>query len=159
MQMAQSHQPKRFSPIHLRICVMHWHGLSAGEIASAVRRTPQTVSNVINSDEGMEILAELGRRSLDTVMEVQAVAQAYAPSAIEQLVHLMFESKDDRVRKTSCTDILAIAGHQPVKRIAIERPDPVSEKYREMTEDQIKEKLLAELGAVASATEENRTVH
>jgi hypothetical protein len=143
----------------MRICVLHWNGLSAAEVASAVRRTPQTVSNVINSDEGMEILAELGRRSLDTVLDVQATAQAYAPSAIEELVRLMFESKDDRVRKTSCTDILAIAGHQPVKRIAIERPDPVVDRYREMTEEQIKEKLLAELGAVSARQEENRTVH
>lgn len=148
-------QPRKFTPRHLRICTLKWSGWSNIEIAQTVRCSEQLVSMVLASDEGQAILEELGRRTLDTVLDVQAEAQAFAPDALHELVGLMYNGKDERVRKTACTDILALAGHQPVKRIAIERPDPVVDKYRDQTEDQIRKQLIQEL----ALSEGNETVH
>lgn len=150
--------PKRFGPHHLQICILHWDGLKVPEIAKRIGCSKQLVSNILNCPEGLEILEQFRQRTLDTVLDTQIAAQAYAPQALETLVHLMLESKDDRVRKTACTDILAMAGHQPVKRIAVERPEQLEEKYRGMSDDEIKQLVLRELGATdATAAVEVKT--
>jgi len=154
-------EPRKLNPSHYRILTLHWRGLPHGEIALEVGVTTQTVSNVVTSESGQAVLEELARRTLDTALDVQTVAQAYAPGALEELVKLAFSSRDERVKKTACTDILAMAGHAPVRRVSIERPDPVDERFKGKSEVEMRAEILKRLGYVEEPSDapESSTLH
>ncbi len=159
--MNQTWTPRRFKPLHMRVCTLYWSGLAFAEVGEAVGLSAEHVRRVVESEPGQALLVELSARTLDTVLDVQTVAQAYAPMAIDEKLRLMLHGRDERVRNIAAGDILAIAGHQPVKRISIERPDPVNEKYKGLTDDELRAHVLAELGVApeASGVPESETVH
>jgi hypothetical protein len=139
-------QPRRFKPDYLRICALYWSGRTQKEIAEITGFSPIHVGNIIGCDESQEILRELSQRTLDTVLDVQTEAQAYAPLCLGEKFNLALNAKDERVRNIACTDILAMAGHQPVRRISVEKPDTVVKHYEGLTDDEIRSRVFADLG-------------
>ena len=143
--MVELHYRKTLRPIHTRIVLLHWDGYTNKEISVLLNVSPATVSDVLNSGPAQEMMQKVVNGTIDTMMEIQAKAQAVAPLALEEKISLALEDKDPRIRSTNCKDLLEMAGHRPVERISIERPDPVGEKYKEKTEQEIREELLREL--------------
>lgn len=149
--------PRKLSPRHLQVIRYHWQGDTADEIALKTRYIPEHISTIINSEAGQEALRELSSGSLDSTTFVETLAQAMAPVCMEELFRLATGSVDERVRKSSCRDVLDIAGHVPVRRISLERVDPVADKYSDLTEEQLREMALG--GKGQREAEERGTVH
>ena len=138
-------QPRKWKPDYLRITISFWNGLTPTEIAAETGYSYTHVTQVLASERAQEILEQLTSATLDTVNEVQSVAQAVAPAVMEEKVRLALSAKDERVRNTSCSDILNIAGHQPVKRVQIEKPLSEAERYRDRSEDELRDLVLQEM--------------
>ena len=138
-------QPRKFRPDHIRTIRLYWQGYTAGEIATFIGASEQHVRLIINSDEGQSMLAALKNHTINSMDEIQDEMQLAAPLAAREKIRLALEAQDERVRNIACTDILAIAGHSPVKRVSVERTDKVGEDVENLTEDQIRERILADL--------------
>lgn len=77
----QNYQLARLQPYHYEILRLAAAGIQPQAIAHVVNRTPQTIYNVINSDEGKKELARLGA-DRDGVVEgvMQRIRDMSAPS-------------------------------------------------------------------------------
>ena len=139
--------PKRLSPKQLEVVRLHWQGWSAVEISGHTEYTVEHISNILNSQVGQEYLEDMIKGSLDCTSYVETFAQAVSPMVMHEKFRLSLEAKDERVRSSSCSDILNIAGHQPVKRVQIDRVDPVVGKYDGMTEEEIRAAVLEGVGS------------
>jgi len=139
---SNSWNPLVWKPIYLRILRLYWMGETQVDIAARVGCSAGLVSNVINSDRGKEILSQLESKTFDSMLEVMNEAQAVAPEVIREKIQLALHSNDERIRTKNCTDLLNIAGHVPIHRVSIERPDPLEEKYKDKTADQLRQELL-----------------
>lgn len=148
-------KPRRLRPLHLRILRLYFQGMSGQEIVDALTDAASKVPlaslslvyNVINSADAAEILGQFQGQTLDTIMDVQTDAQAIAPAAFEELVSLALNAKDERVRASGCKDILAIAGHQPVKRVIVrDERDPAVAKHDGKSEAELRAEMLEVVG-------------
>lgn len=134
-----SYSPKRLKPIHLEMVSLFFAGESVQDIADKCQYTPQMVSNILNSPDVQEVLAKLNEERLNTIAEVQMVAQLRAPELMQAKINYALHGSDDAVRNRAQSEVLAIAGHVPVHRTIIERQDSVAERYKDKTDDQLRE--------------------
>ncbi len=72
---------------------------------------------------------------------------------------LAMTAQDERVRNIACSDILAMSGHQPVKRVVLERPDPVAEEFRDKSTEELRRVVLEKLGYEVPTPPTTETVH
>ena len=147
-----AYTPKKLRPAHLQIIRLHWQGVDAnGEpltnaaIAMLTGYSPQTVSNVIASDEAQEILAGLQSEVIDTMAQVQNEAQFAAPLIWDNVYKLAFSASDERVKLHANLACLGIAGHVPIKRVVVERESALAKKYEDMSEEEIRSYIAGEL--------------
>lgn len=134
--------PRVWKPIYLRILRLYWMGEQQVEIARRLGVSTATVGSVINSDRGKEILTQLQNETFDSMLAVMNEAQAVAPELLQEKIKLALYSPDERIRTRNTSDLLAIAGHVPLHRVSIERPDPLDKKYENITPEQLKVELL-----------------
>lgn len=139
-------QPRKFKPAHIHIIRLAWQGHTNFEIASHLGCTEQHVSNIINCDEGQALLAELKNHSISSMTEVQDELQLVTPLILREKIRLALESSDEKVRSTSCSDLLAIAGHTPVRKLEIHREVPDTADLSGKTNEELRSHLLKELG-------------
>lgn len=143
-----AYSPQRLRPAHLDMVTLHLAGESNADIGLRLGYTAQQVSNILNCPEVLEILSALRDESLNTMSQVQATAQLYAPEMLRRKVDYAMHGTDDRVRNLAQTEILNLAGHVPVRHISVENKNSVLEKYKDKTED--------ELRAIVSGTTNDR---
>jgi hypothetical protein len=117
---------------------LHLQGDSNTDIATKLGYTPQQVSNILNSPDVVEILATLRDETINTMSQVQAEAQMYAPEILRRKIDYALHGSDDRVRNAAQTEILNIAGHVPVRHITVENKNQVLEKYKDKTDDELR---------------------
>lgn len=134
--------PARWKPFYTQIIRLYWSGLPQNEIAKQLSCDVQTVGKVLNSDHGKEILQQLDAKTFDSMLEVITMAQAVAPEMFNEKVKLALHSNDERVRTRNTAELLAIAGHTPVHRVSIERPDPILDQYKGKTPEELRTALL-----------------
>lgn len=134
--------PRRFQPWQMEIIRLYWRGLTRKEIADRIGCTLQTIARAIDSTDGAAILEELRAGTISTTIEAMAEIQAVVPEVLEQKISLALHSADERVRSKSCTELLEMAGHSPIRHIQIERPDPLEAKYGTKTEEDLRRELL-----------------
>lgn len=134
--------PERWRPLYTQIIRLHWSGLNNVEIAAQLACAEATVGKVLNCDHGKEILKQLDDRTFDSMLEVITAAQSVAREMFEEKVKLALYSSDEKIRTRNTAELLAIAGHTPVHRVSIERPDPILETYKNKTPEQLREALL-----------------
>ena len=132
----------RWKPLHCHIIRLYWLGFEPDDIAGRFGIPLSTVQSVIRSDQAKVILRELESKAYDSALDVITAAQAAAPEMLQEKITLALSSPDERVRSRNATDVLAIAGHTPVHRVSIERPDPISEAYKDKTPDQLRKELM-----------------
>jgi predicted transcriptional regulator len=123
---------------------MFWEGRTYVEIASELGYTNQQVMNVIHDPSSKEILAQLQDGAMDSMEEVHARLNEAAPRILNRKIQLAM-SPDEQVANRACTDLLHMAGHMPVKRVRIEQETSIDEKYKGLTEDEIKAQVLNQL--------------
>jgi hypothetical protein len=138
----------KYTPLALRICQFYWYGENHDQLAKRFSVTKSYVQSALSTPECRAILEELENRTLDTMLQVATTAQAIAPAIMEEKIRLALESPDDRVRATSCKDILEMAGHSPVKRIQLNRPDAAGAKHEGMSESELRDSLKKKVGIV-----------
>jgi predicted transcriptional regulator len=139
------YSPKNLKPAHLHMIRLFWQGETKTDIALLMHVTPQTVGNVVDSAQGQAILEALQNETIDTMSLVQADAQHCAPLVYDQLFKLAMSSGDDRVRKSACVDILAIAGHVPIRRIAVEKATADPSEYDGKTVEELRSMIFDDL--------------
>lgn len=165
--MNQRWQPKRFSPAHYRVVYAYWAGVpnqagpqaTVGEIAAFIGYSTTHVQMILASDQAQEILQELHEKKVDTISDVEVAAQAVAMPVFQEKVRLALQGNDERVRNSACTDVLAIAGHQPIKRVSIERPDAVRERYGALSDEELRKMIRDELGVAPPEEPAKGPVH
>ena len=150
--------PRRFKPSHLHVVRMHWNGMTNGEIAKETGYSYIHVHNIIASEEAQEILALLTSRTLDTIIDIQAEAQAAAPLVFEEKLKIALGCTDVRTKNSACTDILNMAGHQPIKRVQIQRSD-IPIEFDSKSEEEIKKFIREEVAAAGTNATGSSTVH
>lgn len=132
------YSPKRLRPAHLDMVTLHLAGDSNTDIATKLGYTPQQVSNILNSPEVLEILTALKDETLNTMTQVQAEAQLYAPEILRRKINYALHGSDDRVRNTAQTEILHIAGHVPVKHIVVNDHNTTLEKFKNQSDEELR---------------------
>ena len=140
-----SYQPKKLRPAHLMIIRLHWQGESNTDIAMLTGYSPQTVSNVIASEEAQAILLGLQAEVVDTMAQVQTQAQYDAPLVYENIFKIAHTASDERVRLHANLALVGIAGHVPIKRVVVERESALAKKYEDMSEEEIRSSIAGEL--------------
>lgn len=133
--------PKLWKPVYLRMVRLYWMGETLMDIAATTGYSPSTVSKVINSENGQEILTQLQTKCFDSMLEVMNEAQAVAPELIREKIQLALHSSDERVRTKNCTDLLQIAGHVPVQRV-VHETDTIDAQFKGKSPDQLRKELL-----------------
>lgn len=144
---------QRHKPFHIRCALLSLAGLTNKEIALEVSKSPETISAVLASAEVQAFLAEYRGQALNSMLEVQTMAQAIAPVAMHEKIRLALNGRDERVRNTACKELLEIAGHTPLHRVSVDRPDHVSEKYAERSDEDIRREIEQALGVGASSAD------
>lgn len=144
-----SYSPKRLKPAHLDMVTLHLSGESNGDIAIKLGYTAQQVSNILNSPEVVEMLQLLKDETINTMAQVQAEAQLYAPEILRKKIDYALRGDDARVRNTAQTEILNIAGHVPVRHITVESKSQVVEKYKDKSEDELRAMIRGEPSPIA----------
>ncbi len=135
--------PARWKPLYTQIIRLYWQGLEQVEVAKQLSCSEQLVGNVVRSDHGREILKSLEDKTFDSMLQVITMAQAVAPEMFNEKVKLALHSADEKIRTRNTAELLAIAGHTPVHRVSIERPDPILETYKNRTPEQLRAALIA----------------
>lgn len=137
-------QEKRLKPINLQMIRLRWLGYDNVEISQRTGFTPEQVSKILSLPDSKEIFAELQANVLDTTAEVAQELQLAAPLAAKGLVDSMF-SGDDRVAFLARKEVLHMAGHTPVKRVAIAQVTRVEKTYEGLDEQQMRKQILEDL--------------
>lgn len=132
----------RWKPYYTQIMRLYWLGTKPIEIAKELGCSAATVGTVIHSDQGIALLAELEAKTYDSSLEVITLAQALAVEMLNKKAKLALYSTDERVANRAASDVLGIAGHTPVHRVSIERPDALLEQYKDQTPAQLREALI-----------------
>lgn len=138
-------QPRKWTPRLLQVLRLYYQGHTYDEIASLTGYHYQSVAQLINSPASRDILAKFQDKTLDTILDIQADVQAIAPAALEEKVRLALSAKDERVRNTACSDILAMAGHKPIDRVSLNLEKPPEDPFAGKTEAEIRASLLEEV--------------
>lgn len=142
---------KRLKPAHLLVIRLFWAGETYVDIAQKTGYTPQHVMNIVKSDEAQEILQQLQNTSLDSMDEIHEALNDAAPEILSEQIRLALRSPDERIRATVGRELLHMAGHAPVKRVTLDRASDVHKKYEGLTEEQLRDKLINELGGVGGS--------
>lgn len=137
--------PTKFTPFGLRVCQFYWAGETIQEIARRFSVPTSRVQSLLATEEARKILDMLCDGTLSTMLEVNATIQAAAPAVAMEKIRLALESPDDRVRSTSCKDILEMAVGTPTKKVEIHHTEGKSE-HAGMSEEDIREQLRKKLG-------------
>ena len=141
-----SYQPRKFKPMHVQIVRLTWQGYTAVDVAQFLGLSEIHVRNIINCDEAQALLSQMKDHAISSSDEVQDEAQLVAPLVMREKIRLALDAQDERVRNIACTDILAIAGHTPVKKLEIQRSDASRDDLTRKTPEQIREDILKDLG-------------
>jgi hypothetical protein len=140
-------QPKVFRPEHLHIVRLHWQGYSNAEIAQFLQLSEGHISNILNCDEAKRLLGQLQEHTIDSYADTQDDFQLVMPLIRREKIKLALEATDERVRNMACSDILAIAGHTPVRRLEITRgSDSRKAELEKMTPEQLRDAILDDIG-------------
>lgn len=139
-------QPRKFKPQHVNIVRLAWQGYTVYEIAQFIGMSEAHVSSVINCDEAQALFSQLREHAINSSDEIQDEAQLIAPRVMQEKIRLALEADDERVRNIACSDILAIAGHTPVKKMEITRSDVSRDSIAQKTPAEIRKGILEEIG-------------
>lgn len=145
-----TYQFKQFKAFHLQLVLAHWNEpwVSQADLATRFGITQAWASQILTSPESREIIEQLKNRSLDTIMDVQAQLQAIAPVALQERIKIAMDAGTPiAIRDRSLQSILEMAGHSPVKRVQLQRGDPVAERIAAMSDAEIQDDLLKVVGA------------
>src|SRR5215472_15463156 len=139
-------QPKTFKPEHIHIVRLHWNGYDNSEIAQFLGCSETHVSLVLNCDEAKRLLQQLREHTIDSFDDTQDDFQLVLPLVRREKIKLALEATDERVRNIACSDILAIAGHSPVRRLEVSRTDRKQSDPEKMTPDELRDAILNDIG-------------
>lgn len=153
-------QPKRLRPGHLMVIELHFKGHTNDEICNMTGYCQSVVSQIVTSPVALELLEQMRERVFDTISDVQLTAQAFAPRAFQTIMELAVGAKTESVKKSAADSALAIAGHVPVNRVQLEDVRTPPSPFDGKTEDEIREKLIADVvGAAPGIKAPPTTVH
>lgn len=136
----------KFTPFGLRVCQFYWAGDTIQEIARRFSVPTSRVQALLATPEAKQILDALTEGTLSTMLEVNAHIQAAAPAIAQEKIRLALESPDERVRSTSCKDILEMAVGTPTKRVEIHHATSADKAREGMDEHALREHLRRKLG-------------
>lgn len=119
----------------------HFLGVPVHEIAKKLKLPKDVVAGIISTQPAQELIKRLQDKAFDSMAEVESELQAAAPELLREKIRLALESNNEHIRTRNTNELLQMAGHVPMHRLMIERPDPILEKYRGMDEGQIREEL------------------
>ena len=144
--MPKFYQEKRLKPLHLQMIRLRWLGYDNIEIAQRTGYPPDSIGKILNLPDSKAIFEELQAQVLDTTAEVAQELQLAAPLAAKRMTDLLV-SGDDRVAFVAAKEILHMAGHAPIKRVAIAQATRIEKDYDGLNDQQIRQKLLEDLTA------------
>jgi len=136
---------RRWKPIHLRAVYLYVRGYTFTEIAGLLNYSVQWVQEIIDSAQGQEMLKRVEEHTFDSMLEVQDEVQLVAPEALQRKIQFALSSPDENLANKACSELLAIAGHTPVKRVSVEQADPIHKKYEGRSEEDIRAAIEAGL--------------
>lgn len=148
-----SYQFKTFRAFHYQLVLQHWQEpwVSQHDLARRFGITDAWCSQILTSPEALELIKQLGDRTVDTALEVQAQLQAIAPQALQERINIaMSPATPVGVRDRSLQSLLEMAGHRPVQRVQLQRPEASPPPK---TEAEIRDELFK---AVSAGGEDGR---
>jgi hypothetical protein len=126
----------------ISICYAHFCGETIDAIAKSFGCNWNIVKKILATETAQQLLEAFKQNSIDTLQQVQSIAQALAPEAIWKIAEHM-RGPAARESLTAAIKLTEISGHKPVNRVLHERPHAVDEKYRDKTPEDIRKENLA----------------
>lgn len=111
----KAYEPKTLNALHLRIIQLKAGGLKGPMIAELCQCTPQTVSNVINSDLGKRKLRALIAGRDVATLDVKAELEALAKTSVEIMRQALEGQREltDKDIVGVAKDVIDRAGYSP----------------------------------------------
>lgn len=115
--------PDKWTSRHRYVVMLELCGLKNNEIAAATGYSESRISIILSDPRAEVDRTELAGGVADKVTDVGLKLQLHAHEALDELVDLMRDAPDDRVRQTSAIAILDRAGYskyQGVQKDSVE---------------------------------------
>jgi hypothetical protein len=138
--------PRSLKAWHYEALLRFSQGERMRKIADDMGFSYQTVKNALNSPLGKQVLDTIRAQTISTIQQVQTTAQLYAPEMIELLLREARGAMESSSRVRAQMRLLDMAGHKPIQHVVVERPDEIETEFKDLNEDQLREKVLAKLG-------------
>lgn len=138
--------PRQLRPWHYEALLRFSQGERMRRIADDMGFSYQTVKNALQSPLGKQVLDTIRVQTISTIQQVQATAQVFAPEMIDLLLKEARKAPESSSRVRAQMRLLDMAGHKPIQHVVVERPDEIETEFKDLNEDQLREKVLAKLG-------------
>ena len=149
----------RSPAVSLRMVLLEVQGYSPGQIAQMTGYNPADVAKILAAPDAARIRKEIENRTIDTVSQIRSDLQALVPTLLHEQVELALNGKSDAVRHNAGKYLMELAGHSPIKQVALHKADPIVEDYKDKTEDEIRKDLLKQLEETPESEEGSKLLH
>jgi hypothetical protein len=136
---------RRYNPFLLRVLILSYEGHTTSEIAMQTGKSDSYISGLLNSDEAKAIYLQLENQTLDTFRQTQTLIQAAIPAILQEKIRLALFANNEAVRNRAAQNILELGGHVAVQQLEIRKPDQIEEEFRDKSEEDIRNEILAGL--------------
>lgn len=110
----------RLRPIHLQIIMMRAAGFKIKAIASAVELSDVRVRQVCNHPDALTLISLLVSHAAEDLLDIKTRIKAHAGEALDTVVQVMRNSKNDGLRSQNAFKLLEMAGYGAVEKKEVE---------------------------------------
>lgn len=104
-------EPELLDERHLHAILLRAGGMQQGQIAKMLNWSESWTSVVLNHPDAQYVLTRIVSFAADNVIDMETRIKAHAPEALDTIVEVMRESKDEKVRSTNAFELLKMAGY------------------------------------------------
>jgi hypothetical protein len=112
----KSWEPDRLDERHLQVIMLRAANMQQDMIARMTGFTESWLSIILNHPDAQYVLTKIISFAADSVIDMQARIKAVAPEALDTVVTVMRNSRDERLRSANAFDLLKMAGYGAVEK-------------------------------------------
>lgn len=110
----------RLKPRHLQMVLMQAAGFTNNAIANATGYTPARVSVILNHPDARTLAAILISYAAEDTLDIKSRIQAHAGEALDTVLDVMRNTRNDGVRKDCGFELLKMAGYSGVEKKTVQ---------------------------------------
>lgn len=123
----------RLKPRHLQMILMSASGYKNQEIAAQMHMTEARVSVILNHPDARMLLSQLVSYSAENLLDIRTRISAHAGEALDTVLHVMRNTRDDRVRSNTGFELLKMAGYGAAQKVEVQHGGAVELRGKDTT--------------------------